>query len=200
MTLGTLLMDMMANEDSKVESSAREVCRSRTKQTQARTQTQTRAMVSLLLLFLSLGASPFISCRAEVNFYLEKSWAFPEETSSSLILKDTRGEVDGTRVSSLTARSMNLSAPVTAPYNAAYLNPQLPQALLGKESGSDSQSFAAPDITDRKTLVNLAKAAWDAYYPAPNNDDWYGLDGVNWVSWPSLLELTLGDRLRHELR
>lgn len=52
-------------------------------------------MLSLLLLFLSLGGSQYISCRAEVNFHLEKFWAFPDEASSSLILKDTRGEVDG---------------------------------------------------------------------------------------------------------
>ncbi|KAF8309683.1 alpha/beta-hydrolase [Clavulina sp. PMI_390] len=32
------------------------------------------------------------------------------------------------------------------------------------------------------TLVNLAKASWDAYYPSPNDRNWYDLNGTSWVS------------------
>ena len=53
------------------------------------------------------------------------------------------------------------------------------------EGSSDTTSrveVLGPDVSDRGTLLNLARAAWDAYHPNPNDDkDWYDIDGVNWV-------------------
>lgn len=74
---------------------------------------------------------------------------------------------------------MNLTSPSHDPTD---FSDQLGQEPLLKHAISHPQSIAAPDVTDRRTLGNLAKAAWDAYYPAPNNNNWYDLDGANWVS------------------
>ncbi|KAF8308981.1 alpha/beta-hydrolase [Clavulina sp. PMI_390] len=40
----------------------------------------------------------------------------------------------------------------------------------------------APNVTDRSTLLNLARASWDAYHSAPSPDRWYDIHGLNWTS------------------
>lgn len=127
--------------------------------------------------YLAVWTVVVCSGNAAVTFHLENSWAYPEAASSSLILKDTRGEVDGTQVSSLTARTVNISVPPPT------------REALGDFRHSQQGSLRlirrdtpAPDVGDRETLVNLAKASWDAYYPNPSPDGWYDIDGLNWVN------------------
>jgi hypothetical protein len=123
-----------------------------------------------------------VAANAALIFHLENSWAFPEAASSSLILKDTRHEVDGTRVSSLRIRTVNISVPTPrSEIIGDFKHPQ-EQAPAQEWFRLPPREAPAPDVEDRETLVNLAKASWDAYYPNPSPHRWYDIDGLNWVS------------------
>lgn len=52
-----------------------------------------------------------------------------------------------------------------------------------KEQGVD---VVAPDVSDRATLLNLARASWDAYHSTPTPNRWYDIDGMNWVRFSFL--------------
>lgn len=132
-------------------------------------------------LFVFLCSWGFVLTQDYSSVYLEQSWAFPEQESSSLIFKDTRGQVDGTRVSALFLRSLNTSAATSG--EATFLR-EHDQTHFTFPALRPHAGAGAPDVTDRDTLVNLAKASWDSYIPSPSNEDWYGLDGLNWVRPP----------------
>lgn len=171
--------------------------RGRRIQDPAQTRSNTCVMLRSFWLFVVLASS---SCYAEVDFHLEKSWAFPETKSTSLILKDTRGEIDGSQVAHFSARSVNVSIASVSSRGTIGGEHHMRQApILGGPLKTFDASIPAPDVTDRATLVNLAKAAWDAYYPAPSDREWYDLDGVNWVRKRTCLSLT-GGPWRHELK
>lgn len=117
------------------------------------------------------------------NFHLAHSWNFPETDSDSLILKDT--PVGATRALSLRARVVNQSAEASTGYWDAgtswsdVLGWRNQAPILDKLT--TTAEIASPDVTDRETLLNVAKAAWDAYYPGPADDNWYDIHGMNWV-------------------
>lgn len=152
--------------------------------------------LSLLLFSSSLLGQSF---GEQITFRPVKSWAIPDEAPSTLILKDTPGEDVGPRSAPLILRSAstNSSFPSTfyAPSRAArfgdptaLINPPVGQQIPFLPSAGEQFAdwdrqveIAGPDITDRETLLNLARAAWDAYHPMPGDKGWYDIHGVNWV-------------------
>jgi len=95
---------------------------------------------------------------------------------------DTRGEIDGTQVSSLGVRTVNVSAPAPQHEILGDLGRTEQQSPFHGTLSPTGAAALRPDVGDRETLVNLAKASGDAYSPGPNPDGWYDIDGVNWVS------------------
>lgn len=136
-------------------------------------------------------ASSLVSAASEntLSFSLSHSWNFPETKSRSLILNDRGTPIDviqslkkplKARVAVQEGSSATYSAEDTLRGQTIFDSPS--ERIVG-----DSEAPSpAPDVTDRYTLVNLAKASWDAYYPGPEDSHWYDIDGMNWVSVPSL--------------
>jgi hypothetical protein len=147
-----------------------------------------------IFLFLS---TLLCQCLAEhIIFHPVQSWAITDEAPSTLILNDTPGEVSPTRARSLMARSASINSTfpstfyVPSPPNrlAAALNPPVGQQVpfppnAGQLFADWELHFygAAPKTRDRGTLLNLARACWDAYHPMPGDKGWYDIHGVNWV-------------------
>jgi len=45
----------------------------------------------------------------------------------------------------------------------------------------ETMVIPAPDVSDRSTLLNLARGSWDAYHPMPEaSAKWYPVEGFNW--------------------
>lgn len=72
-----------------------------------------------------------------------------------------------------------LSTEDVLPFDSLHANDQQiqgipvePDALL---------RVASPDVADRETLLNLARASWDAYHPTPTPGNWHDIHGLNWV-------------------
>src|ERR1700733_10389154 len=128
------------------------------------------------VLYLAVWTIGACSGNAALTFNLENSWAFHDTASSSLVLKDTRDEIDGTQVSSLGVRTVNVSAPAPQRILGDLERPEQQSPFQGSLTGSPTHGAAPslrPDVGDRETLVNLAKASGDAYSPGPSTDGWY---------------------------
>jgi hypothetical protein len=140
-------------------------------------------------LFTLLALSLVSLCRADVIFHLAHSWAFPGMDSRSMILQDIPGsEVQGSRPAALRARTIvtSISQPHFYPSIENDTTPDSPRANtqqtpITSRGSSEFLQVASPDIADRETLLNLAKASWDAYHPIPTPDKWYDIHGLNWV-------------------
>jgi hypothetical protein len=138
------------------------------------------------LLILSL----FSLCRADVTFHLAHSWAFPEADSLSMILQDSpSSDVQGSKLTPLRARTTitSISRP---PFDSLSTEDVLSlESLIANDQQISVISkepdallhVASPDVADRETLLNLARASWDAYHPTPTPDHWYDIHGLNWV-------------------
>lgn len=139
-------------------------------------------MLGSFVLYVAVWTVAAYPIDAALTFHLENSWAFSEAASSSLVLKDTHSQVDGTQVSSLRIRTV--SANITVPQNEFLgdFKHFQQQAPAQEPLRLPTRDAPAPDVEDRETLVNLAKASWDAYYPNPSPHGWYDIDGFNWVS------------------
>lgn len=144
---------------------------------------------SWLLVVLAHGLTVLPSCLGEAtrgsgeyaSFHLAHSWNFPETGSDSMILKDT--PVGVTRALSLRARVVNQSSEAGAgDWNAGALwQGGQKQSPILLDKSTHAAEMASPDVTDRETLLNLARASWDTYYPGPSDDNWYDIHGMNWV-------------------
>lgn len=156
-------------------------------------------------IFLLLSSSTIFQntlCQAheDVSFQLAHSWAFPEVASSSMILHDTEAPSSGLEglsnsLPSLRARTVkttirapsrhsgdpgSLSVPVD------FFDELLPQTPVAAALTEQGVEVFAPNVSDRSTLLNLARASWDAYHSTPTPDRWYDIDGMNWVRFSFL--------------
>lgn len=162
---------------------------------------QPRPLLLSLTVALSLLATSVNHVNAEITLHLSSSFAFPEIASKSMVLHDTEFTLEtretpneGTTTGNSTRRALEIrttqakvphipsaSSRRTSP-RLRYELPKEQQFRLGVPSLQQGLHAPAPDITDRRTLLNLAWASWDAYHPMPDEGKWYDLDGVNWVS------------------
>lgn len=136
---------------------------------------------------LTWGASLLTLCSADVSFQLAHSWAFPEAASSSLILQDApSSDVEGATMASLRARTVRttIHASSGSRYSAMpleHMEDYDSQAPIFSNAAVGPIEVDSPDVADRETLLNLARASWDAYHSIPKPDHWYDIDGMNWV-------------------
>lgn len=143
-------------------------------------------MLALWYLSLAFGTSLLPSSYADssLTFHLANSFAFPETTSSSMILNNAPDDLDEASASPLRARTVNAILPSPRASSRAGLetssslwNPVGQTPLVTPEQSTS----ISPDVGDRETLLNLARASWDAYHPIPDDEKWYDIHGVNWV-------------------
>jgi hypothetical protein len=139
-------------------------------------------MTQSFVLYLAVWTIAVCSSNAALTFHLENAWAFHDAASSSLVFKDTRGEIDGTQVSSLGVRTVNVSTPAPQHEILGDLERAEQQSPFHGSLSPTGGAALRPDVGDRETLVNLAKASGDAYSPSPSSDGWYDIDGANWAS------------------
>lgn len=66
---------------------------------------------------------------------------------------------------------------------AAFHEARLRSMLHGQDDGTlwQSEEVLGPDVTDRETLLSLAKMSNNAYSASPDTD-WYNVDGFNTAS------------------
>lgn len=157
--------------------------------------------VILFFSFTSLFRAGFCTAHRDVSFQSAHSWAFPEAASSSMILQDTETPSSDHVTAShlppaLRVRTLRASARTLVKSDSSTnslvsldflddLGAQFPVAShskLAESTDSDTDTdILAPDVSDRETLLNLARASWDAYHSAPKPDNWYDIHGMNWV-------------------
>lgn len=143
----------------------------------------------------------------EIPFRLAQSWGFHQDLSASNTLLLTEhgapGDLYADNVGELRVRASSDKVLVPRgepsvrkmrrrrlhPFNAAEVFGSHPrQQLLSSDAqnlisqGGLEAEALAPNVSDRFTLLNLARAAWDAYHPQPGDGgDWLDVDGLNWV-------------------
>lgn len=135
---------------------------------------------------LVLYSSFLCFCRADVLLYPTHSWAFPGAASSSMIIQDTPcTDEEGSLLPPLRARATTVNIRASDASGDGSISENRPdhdrQIALGLPLNARDNEVPAPDVGDRETLLNLARASWDAYHSTPKPDHWYDIHGMNWV-------------------
>lgn len=114
----------------------------------------------------------------EISFQPWKAWGYDLEASPRLLTSNP----DETR---LVARASTFSIQSSEIEGVEVPRSQPSGGKTRRESRdapTGASVFVGPDVTDRLTLLNLAKATWDAYHPTPSHGDWTDVEGHSWVS------------------
>ncbi|KAF9510887.1 hypothetical protein BS47DRAFT_36433 [Hydnum rufescens UP504] len=132
------------------------------------------------------GAEKALGNVGTISFTLTASWTFPspEEPALLLVADTKRGLSESSQGASVNARFRvtEIQQPVDPKeYEAAPFTSMSKQQSLRIDW--ETMAIPAPDVSDRSTLLNLARASWDAYHPMPEaSAKWYPLEGFNCCS------------------
>jgi putative lipase involved disintegration of autophagic bodies len=134
---------------------------------------------------LSCGSKKIPGDAGLLSFTLAASWTFPSVKEPALVLLTdaSRGTLESLSEASIIARYRvtEVQQPIDPnEYDAARFISMAEQQSM--RIGWETTEILAPDVSDRNTLLNLARASWDAYHPMPEaSASWYPLEGFNWV-------------------
>jgi hypothetical protein len=144
-----------------------------------------RGLLLIPLCALSCGAEKTLGNIGTISFTLTASWTFPspEEPALLLVADTKRGLSESSQGASVKARFRvtEIQQPVDPKeYETARFTSMSKQQSLRIDW--ETMAIPAPDVSDRSTLLNLARGSWDAYHPMPEaSANWYPLEGFNWV-------------------
>ena len=133
----------------------------------------------------SCGSKETHSDDGLLSFTLAASWTFPSSKEPELLLlanADTGASESSGEVSIKTRyRVTEIQQPMDQKeYDAARFTSMTKQQSM--RIGWETNEILAPDVSDRSTLLNIARGSWDAYHPMPDaSANWYPLEGFNWA-------------------
>lgn len=113
----------------------------------------------------------------EISFQPWKAWGYDLEASPRLLTSNP----DETRLAAR-APAFSIQSSEIEPVDVPRSQSRGKTRRESHDAPTGASVFVGPDVTDRLTLLNLAKATWDAYHPTPSHGHWTDVEGHSWVS------------------
>lgn len=129
----------------------------------------------LATLALSCSTSFASANSRSISLSLANSWEVTSHSSPVLLVNDSpKAGLPGLEHAGLPSLTVK-SRPRRRPHT-------LGQSVESQHVIQEEEGRLFPDVTDRITLLNFARASYDAYHPVPVDDgSWRPVEGYNWV-------------------